>query len=166
MTTEISFSHINSLLRADMDGYAKIATLMGAYPEVGIVRRFAALNAQNILYMQAELINLESRLRRYEKEDRESGDQARRDYAVNWFKLRYAADPPGCSDALSESTGKSIQEKDEKDDKGDVEIYRARRWETMLEIREKLYSYSTYSFPGLYATASLMKAPKILVLPR
>jgi hypothetical protein len=137
-----------------MDGYAKIATLMGAYPEVRVVRRFAALNAQNILYLQAELVNLESRLRRYEKEDRECGDQARKDYAVNWFKLRYSADLTECFDARSGSTGKSIQEQDDKDDKDDAAIYGARRWETMLEIRDKLDLYSMHIFPDLSATSN------------
>jgi hypothetical protein len=33
---------------------------MGAYLEVAIVRRFAALNTQRILYLQAELIHLET----------------------------------------------------------------------------------------------------------
>ena len=32
-----------------MEGYAKIACLMGEFPEVAIFRRFGALNAQNLL---------------------------------------------------------------------------------------------------------------------
>jgi hypothetical protein len=128
-----------------MAGYAKIATLMGAYPEVAIIRRFAALNAQSILYLQAELINLESRLRRYEKEDKESGVATRKDYDVNWFKLKNAVDLSRISDALPEGGEKSTQENAERCDDRDVDVSGGRRWEVMSEIREKLEQYSLYS---------------------
>lgn len=123
-----------------MDGYAKIATLMGAYPEVAIIRRFAALNAQNILYMQAELVDLESRLRRYEEEDRSSGDQNRVDYAVDWFKLSNAVD---ASPSSGSQTGTSTNDESEKADDGDNEVPQGRRWRLVLQIREKLKEYST-----------------------
>lgn len=127
-----------------MDGYAKLATLMGAYPEVAIVRRFAALNAQNVLYLQAELVNLESRLRRYEKEDRNSGDQTRVDYAIDWFKLSNA------KDLQSSGTGGTPSDRDF-DEEVDVneavdedeELHRGRRWRLILQIRGKLKEYST-----------------------
>jgi hypothetical protein len=44
-------------------GYAQLASLMGAHPEVAVFRRFGALNAQNLLYLQAELTHLELELR-------------------------------------------------------------------------------------------------------
>lgn len=49
-----------------MKGYAKIASLMGKYPEVAMVRQFGALNVQNILYLQAELVTLEHDFRKLE----------------------------------------------------------------------------------------------------
>ena len=49
-----------------MKGYAKIASLMGKHPEVAMVRQFGALNVQNILYLQAELVALEHDFRKLE----------------------------------------------------------------------------------------------------
>lgn len=110
-----------------MDGYAKLATLMGAYPEVAIIRRFSALNAQSILYLQAELVYLESRLRRYEKEDRESKDPNRIDMALDFTKL---------SSSILNETTKNMTEED-----GEA-IFKGRRWNLMLEIQKKLKDYS------------------------
>jgi len=46
-----------------MEGYAKLSSLMGTDPEFAIYRKFAALNAQNLLYYQAELMGLEAEKR-------------------------------------------------------------------------------------------------------
>jgi hypothetical protein len=43
-------------------GYTKLASVMGKNPELAIFRRFSALNAKNLLYLQAEHVNLEARL--------------------------------------------------------------------------------------------------------
>jgi hypothetical protein len=56
-------------LRIIMKGYAKLGLLMGEFPEVAILRRFSALSAQNLLYLQAELRQLEVDLRKYAQED-------------------------------------------------------------------------------------------------
>jgi hypothetical protein len=45
-----------------MDGYAKVALLMSRHNEYGIVRRFGELNFKNLLYLQAELVELEAQL--------------------------------------------------------------------------------------------------------
>ncbi|KAH6668189.1 hypothetical protein B0J14DRAFT_156745 [Halenospora varia] len=110
-----------------MDGYAKLATLMGAYPEVAIVRRFSALNAQSVIYLQAELVYLEARLRRYEEEDRKSGDQARIDFALDFTKLSSSTLDETCQNMTDEDTEK---------------ILKGRRWSLMLQIREKLKAYN------------------------
>lgn len=113
-----------------MDGYAKLGTLMGAYPEVAIIRRFSALNAQSILYLQAELVYLESQLRKYEDEDRKSGDQKRIDLAVDFIKL-----------------SKSLEEQEKNMAEENLEIFfEGRRWRLMLQIQKKLKTYSTASF--------------------
>jgi len=49
-----------------VDGYPRLAEHMGTAPEISIFRRFEALNRQNLLYLQAELIRLERRLRNVE----------------------------------------------------------------------------------------------------
>ena len=124
-----------------MAGYAKIATLMGAYPEVAIIRRFAALNMQNVLYLQAELVNLEARLRKYEEEDRDSGDQTRVDYALNWFKLRNATDFSKSPYSLLETCTRPMSIGHEKVDEELEQSPHGRRWRLILRIREKLKEY-------------------------
>ena len=46
-----------------MEGYSKLASLMGTYSDTLIFRHFGALSAQNLLYLQAELVHLEHELR-------------------------------------------------------------------------------------------------------
>ncbi|KAB2573310.1 hypothetical protein DBV05_g8034 [Lasiodiplodia theobromae] len=87
---------------------------MGDIPETAIFRRFGFLNAQNLLYMQAELVNLEDRLRRVQARDaRASG--SREWYAKNWFFLGHPEDQ----------------------EDGDDE-----QWELVKEIRERLKEYN------------------------
>jgi hypothetical protein len=98
-----------------MAGYNMLGSMMGAHPEVAIVRRFGALNAQNILYLQAELTTLELKLKRCAKADADSAHQKRTVYDRDWQTL-----------------SGSLQSQD-----GDPE-----QWMTILNIREKLKEYS------------------------
>ncbi len=102
-----------------MEGYPKIASLMGAHPEVAIFRRFGALNAQNLLYLQAELVALEKDLRTCAAEDWASKDTDRVFYCRDWYSLSSSWDNESSD---SEVTG--------------------RQWQIMLKIREKLKEYS------------------------
>lgn len=68
-------------------GYPKLAELMGFFPEMAAVRRFGALNAQNLLYMQAELIDIERKLRNSQVLDNRSADEVKLYYARNWYFL-------------------------------------------------------------------------------
>src|SRR5271156_5469960 len=71
-----------------MEGYAKIASRVAAHPELGIYRRFGALNAQNILYLQAELHELEQELQQYAAEDAAAAnDETRKRYSRDWYSL-------------------------------------------------------------------------------
>ena len=100
-----------------MEGYAKLASLMGAYPEVAIFRRFGALNAQNLLYLQAELASLEKDLWACAAEDNASNDPDRAVHSTDWYTLSQSV------------TGGS-----EKEGSG-------RQWQTVLEVRKKLKEY-------------------------
>jgi hypothetical protein len=53
-----------------MSDYHSLANLVGRYPECAIFRRFAALNAKRLLYMQAELSHLEHKLTAVSQYDR------------------------------------------------------------------------------------------------
>ena len=45
-----------------MEGYAKLSSVMSNDSEFAIYRKFGALNIQNLLYYQAELLGLEDDL--------------------------------------------------------------------------------------------------------
>ncbi|CZR56439.1 uncharacterized protein PAC_06327 [Phialocephala subalpina] len=100
-----------------MKGYAKLGWLMGTFPDTAVMRRFSALSAQNLLYLQAELTSLEEDLRKYAAEDDESSHPDRNVYSLNWL-------------ALKESNAEDAEEGNN-----------GSQWETMEAIRNKLEQY-------------------------
>lgn len=99
-------------------GYSILASLMGAYPEVAIFRRFGAINARNLLYLQAELTALEKKLLDAEKADLESGHPDRSIYSRDWRTLAESIEAPD----------------------GD-----GSQWQIFLRLREKLREYSKHA---------------------
>ena len=98
-----------------MEGYAQLAQRMFVHKDLSIVRRFDALNAQNILYLQAELMMLEERLRKKHLEDCASDEEEKRWSAHDWQTLQRVGQDSGGSET---------------------------QWEIFLQIREKLKEYS------------------------
>lgn len=98
-----------------MANYDRLADLVGTHRELGLFKRFAKLNAKDILYMQAELIHLEAELERIELENARSGDADKEAFQVSVFDLKESA-----------GTQKDLQ------------------WRKALEIREKLKAYSLF----------------------
>ena len=94
--------------------YSSFAELLGNNDGLAIYRRFATLNAQNLLYLQSELVNLEDELRRIVIADSVSDDEQRRVFKHDVTALKNA---PG--DAAG-----------------------GRQWKKILEIRAKLKEYS------------------------
>ncbi|TAQ89112.1 hypothetical protein B7494_g2578 [Chlorociboria aeruginascens] len=71
-----------------MKGYAKLANLMGNDHTDGhflIFQKFEQLSAQNLLYLQAEIVDLQESLADCIKEDTEHPD--RQAFATDWWKL-------------------------------------------------------------------------------
>jgi hypothetical protein len=101
-----------------MEGYAKLARLMGEFPEVALFRRFGALNAQNLLYMQAELTELEATLLEIEQKNATSSISVRARYSRDWWSLQRAAS----EDAEDGNDGA--------------------QWKLVVKIRDKLQNYS------------------------
>lgn len=70
--------------------YPRLSEFMGLWPEVAIFRRFGALSAQNLLFLQAEIAHLERELQvvreREEKQEDERGLLAQR----SWYQLSQA----------------------------------------------------------------------------
>ncbi|KAH6677396.1 hypothetical protein B0J14DRAFT_341472 [Halenospora varia] len=95
-----------------MNGYAKIANLMGHHSELAIFRRFGRLNFQNILYLQAKLTHLEKDLERLVRDDED--EPGREFYSKDWW---------------------SLANKTEND-------CEKQQWEKVLEIRETLEEYN------------------------
>lgn len=73
-----------------MEGYAKLAHLMGDNHTDGhflIFQKFEQLSAQNLLYLQAEIVNLQEELSHYVKSDFESPEPNRRLFSRDWWAL-------------------------------------------------------------------------------
>ena len=69
-------------------GYPKLAAKIEVLPEAAIYRRFGALNAQTLLYYQAELTYLEQDLRKQQRIDHDDKTGDGNSYATNWIWLR------------------------------------------------------------------------------
>lgn len=94
--------------------YSSMAEILGNQAGLAIYRRFATLNAQNLLYLQSELINLEAELKKLVLDDSNSDDEQRRVFQSDIGALKSA---PGDATA-------------------------GKQWKKILEIRAKLKEYS------------------------
>jgi hypothetical protein len=104
-----------------MEGYAQIAGFMSDASEMAIFRRFGTLSLQNLLYQQAELVELENELAQLANEEREPGHPNRPYYRTDWWFLSRSQDY------------------------GD-----GKQWKKVLEIRAKLKEYcESHSVPHI-----------------
>ncbi|KAH7381374.1 hypothetical protein DE146DRAFT_793337 [Phaeosphaeria sp. MPI-PUGE-AT-0046c] len=82
-----------------MNGYSKLASMMGLNPELAIFRRFSALNAHSLLLLQAELVFLENKLKRCIDADTAYGHDLRTIYDRDWQSMfESATKPDGCAE--------------------------------------------------------------------
>ena len=112
-------------------GYPKLAAKIEIQPESAMYRRFGALNAQNLLYFQAELTDLEEKLRDQQLLDHNQAKGSKSLYARNWFRLQ------------------------DSEIDGDTE-----QLDLVLKIREVLKDYSTYEHfieQDLFTFSSLIR---------
>lgn len=72
-------------------GYPKLAELMNILPETSIFRSFGTLNSLNILYLQAELTDIEHKLRQAQISDHNTEEGFKSLYAKNWYFLKESA---------------------------------------------------------------------------
>ncbi|KAI4626509.1 hypothetical protein J4E83_003660 [Alternaria metachromatica] len=101
----------SKLLQGYVKGYPKLARSMGIRPESAIFRSFGALNAKNLLYMQAEITYLEEELREMEVADHDSDEGEKARYAHDWFFLEVSAEERDGVDASQLSLILKIREK-------------------------------------------------------
>lgn len=102
-------------------GYDRLGQFMGDLPELTAFRKFGCLATEDLLYRQAELMELQRRLREYQEEDKESGHEDREHYAHDWDRLQRSND----EDAAEGNDGSQLQ--------------------TILEIRKKLEEYCKFA---------------------
>jgi hypothetical protein len=113
-------------------GYRHLASAMGQSPQLAIFKRFGTLNAQNLLYLQAELTVLENKLQGYIKEDQAANGGDRDIYDRDWETLKNSFDSKHASGSDPKSLPTTANN---------------RQWKTFLEIREKLKEYSMKEHP-------------------
>ena len=104
-----------------MAGYDKFASFIGVDRGLSMYKRFANLNAKNLLYFQAELVNLEAQLKNIELDDIKSEDAEKEPFPYSVFHLKMSY--------LSPKTDEGGQKK---------------QWLKVLEIRQLLKEYSLY----------------------
>lgn len=130
------------------DGYPKLASLIGRTGEVAIFKRFSALNAENLLFMQAELLYLENELRKIVDRDLRiehvtqssappNGPQA--DLSQTEANREYSMEP----DRRLYARSWRIMWEDARRDPSN-----SRQWQMRMLIKDKLKEYSTIFPPS------------------
>jgi hypothetical protein len=87
---------------------------MGTYPESATVSQFSDFNIQNILYLQAEILQLRKDLHDLEDANDRSAEPAKAKFSSNWYELSSAEEENGSDE----------------------------QWKLVLSIRERLKEYS------------------------
>ncbi|KAJ8131005.1 hypothetical protein O1611_g2619 [Lasiodiplodia mahajangana] len=72
-------------------GYTRLAEYMGQQPQLAIFRRFGTLANANLLYLQAEITDLENQLEFTQEQDNQANDDARQKYFQSWYQLSDSA---------------------------------------------------------------------------
>ena len=101
----------------NLGGYPRLSALFGSHPDFAIFRRFGRLNALNLLYFQAKLVQLEFQLEKQCEIDKTASNYVRKLYSQDWTILSSAGNSQG---------GDNTQ------------------WELMLAIRETLDKYRKF----------------------
>lgn len=73
-------------------GYPRLAERMSVIPEQAVFRRFGALNAQRLLFLQAELIHFEIKLSKQQFSDKTDPQSNRGKNARSWYTLSHQKD--------------------------------------------------------------------------
>lgn len=101
-------------------GYPKLAEHFGNNPDFASVRRFGALSARNLLYYQAELLELEKELEDIEERDNTNSlYDVTKDRAASWIWLG-----------------------------GKGNLANREQYDLVLRLRVLLQQYSSYTYPS------------------
>ncbi|KAJ0425118.1 hypothetical protein BJY00DRAFT_202964 [Aspergillus carlsbadensis] len=111
--TTIELTQLNPNPRPTMHGYERLANLMASDKGLSIFRSFKKLNAKNLLYLQAEIVNVQTELEEIIEADETSRDGTREKFSTSVYYLK-----------------EGIESGSE-------------QWEKVLELRELLDKYNT-----------------------
>ncbi|KAI0206579.1 hypothetical protein F4808DRAFT_454500 [Astrocystis sublimbata] len=76
---------------AEAGGYTRLAEYMGQHSQLAIFRRFGTLTNASLLYLQAEITELEHELKYVQAQDCQSDDDVRKEYERSWYRLSRSA---------------------------------------------------------------------------
>ncbi len=136
-------------------GYAKLGKFIGDLPEYAIFHSFTDLYAENLLYLQAEIVQLRKELEDIQEEDRKSPTRSK--YHQDWSQLRSSrgAQPPRTAEAGGQSeaskgpgvdkgteAGERAMAREQAEDEEQVESgERGKQYAKILELRACLNEY-------------------------
>ena len=78
-------------MEESQNSYSGLARVMGPYPSMAMFKQFSELNTRNLLYLQAELVDLEQQLKILILLDEKSGDPIRIAHQRDALTLRGSA---------------------------------------------------------------------------
>ena len=93
-------SSVDVHLATDMDGYTRLAALIGNQPEYAIFRRYLTLRSLQLLHLTARIAQLEDKLGEAIKLDRTSGDPTKTLYEFYYWHLEKSQISPEPSKQL------------------------------------------------------------------
>ena len=99
-----------------LEGYDRLAAFIAPDKGLSIFRRFARLNVKNLLYFQAEIVNLDDELKDIIEEDKDPSNPERKAFPFSVWHLKDSLD--------QQST----------------------QWKKFMEIRGLLNEYSKQTF--------------------
>ena len=85
-----------------MQGYEKLAALLTSSHGLQLFRRFGALQVKSLLYLQAELLILETQLADIMKQDQDeanAGNQEKRAFPDSWLALKQSDQNPAADNS-------------------------------------------------------------------
>ncbi|KIX08447.1 uncharacterized protein Z518_03103 [Rhinocladiella mackenziei CBS 650.93] len=89
------------------DGYQALSALMGTFPEFSIFRKFSILNCQDLLLLQAQLIQKEGQFLSLMAEERASNDEAGNNLTIDFEAIM---DPQNATDGCAKRQREKLLE--------------------------------------------------------
>jgi len=109
--------------RQYLEGFPSLSALLSSDPDLQVYRRFNRLAARNLLYLQAEILDLESRLKEFDAEDVEIANAE--DDEGDWMEVKLNA---RCWEVFRERAEQGEEKEKE-------------RMKLIRELRERLAEY-------------------------